>query len=51
MRKKKEKYEPTFCWYNSNLEKEPVTRTNLAKHCNLLISEKPILHRKTKKYL
>ncbi|CDE10293.1 unknown [Clostridium sp. CAG:354] len=39
MRKKKEKYEPTFCWYNSNLEKEPVTRTNLAKHSNFILSE------------
>lgn len=48
---KKKKSESAIYWINNNFEKETVTKTNLAKHCNLLISEKPILHRKTKKYL
>lgn len=34
---KKKNYKTTFCWYDSNIKKESVTRTNLDKHSNFII--------------
>ncbi len=49
MRKKKKKYENAIYWCNSNFEKETVTKSNLAKHCNFILSEADIKHRKIKR--
>ncbi|GEM_PF-4661376 len=43
---KKKNYKTTFCWYDSNIKKESVTRTNLDKHSNFILSEADIKKQK-----